>query len=216
VIRQDRPVRSVTGMTSVPEISLAPMSSSVESTVGDDAFGSTFSTWRPVDMPVPRRPSPIPLVVLALLAGVGAMALGGVALMAATRSADEPAASPPPAKFISSSTPKVERQALALLAKPSTDRVVFRGSGGDLVLVVGSGGRAAILVRGFERAPANRPYYAWIVRGAKVVRAARFTGAERAVFLSTRLGRTGSVVVAPDRAAALRPRSARIVALRGE
>jgi hypothetical protein len=216
MIRQDPTVRSVTGMTSVPEISLAPMSSSVENTAGDDAFEPTVSTWKAVEVPAPTRPSPTPLVALALLAGIGAMALGGVAVVAAARSADEPASpAPPPAKAISASTPKVERQALALLAKPSTDRVVFRGSQGHLVLVVGSGGRAAILVRGFQRARAGWPYYAWVVRGGKLVRAARFTGAERAVFLSAPVGEQDSVVVARDRAAALRPGSARNVALRG-
>ena len=145
------------------------------------------------------------------------MVLGGVAVVAATRSADEPAPpARPPVKVISAAMPKVERQALALLAKPSTDRVVFRGSRGHLVLVVGSGGRAAILIRGFARADAGWPYYAWVVGASgKPVRAARFTGAERAVFLSALVGRKDSVVVAPDRVAALRPRSARIVALRG-
>lgn len=217
-IRQDRTLRSVAGMTSVPEISLVPLPASVETTAGEDAFEPSFSAWKPVEIPPPRRPSPIPLVVLALVAGVAAMALGGVAVVMATRTAD--GATPPrpastPAKVVAAPTPKVERQALALLAKPSTERVVFRGSGGRLVLVVGSGGRAAILVRGFERAPEGWPYYAWVVRDGKIVRAARFTGAERAVFLTPRVRRTDSVVVAPDRAAALRPRSARIVALRG-
>jgi hypothetical protein len=205
-------------MTSVPEIVLAPLSSSVENAVDNDTFGPTFSSWKPVEVPAPRRPSPTPLLVLAVLAGIGAMALGGVAVVAATRSADEPTPppAPPPAKVISSPTSKLEQRVLALLAKPSTDRVVFRGSGGRLILVVGSGGRSAILVRGFEDAPAGWRYYAWVVRGGgKIVRAARFTGAERAVFLSARLGRNDSVVVAPDRAAALRPKSARIVALRG-
>jgi len=203
-------------MTSVPEISLATLPSAVESTA-DDPFGPTFSTWKPMEVPAPRRPSPTPLMLLALLAGIGAMVLGGVAVVAATRSADEPAPvpAPPPKAAVSSPTPKVERQALALLAKPSTDRVVFRGSRGHLVLVVGSGGRAAILLRGFERADAGWPYYAWVVGASgKPVRAARFTGAERAVFLSAHVRRTDSVVVAPDRAAALRPGSARIVARR--
>jgi hypothetical protein len=204
-------------MTSVPKISLAPMTSSVESTVGDDAFGPTFSTWKPVEASAPGRPSPIPLLLLALLAGIAATALGGVAVVAATRSADDPAPpASPPVKVISAAAPKVERQALALLAKPSTDRVVFGGSRGHLVLVVGSGGRAAILIRGFARADSGRPYYAWVVGASgKPVRAARFTGAERAVFLSALVGRKDSVVVAHDRVAALRPRSARIVALRG-
>lgn len=204
-------------MTSVPEISLVSLSSSVEATVDDDAFGPTLGPWKPVEVTAPRRPSPTPLVVLALIAGVAAMALGGVAVVAATRAADEPAPPPPgPAAKVTAAarTPKVERQALALLAKPSTERVVFRGSRGRLVLVVGSGGRAAILVRGFERAQEGWPHYAWVGRAGKIVRAARFTGAERAVFLSVPVGRNASVVVAPDRAAALRPGSARIVALR--
>lgn len=215
VIRQDRPLRSFTGMTSVPEISLASAPSSVESTV-DAPFGPIVSTWKPVEVPAPSRPSPTPLILLALLAGIGAMVLGGVAVVAATRSADEPAPPPaPPAKAVSAPTPKAERQALALLAKPSTDRVVFRGSRGHLILVVGSGGRAAILIRGFERADTGWPYYAWVVGASgKPVRAARFTGAERAVLLSTPVGRNASVVVAPDRAAALRPRNARIAAQR--
>ena len=204
-------------MTSVPEISLVSLSSSVEATVDDDAFGPTLGPWKPVEVTAPRRPSPTPLVVLALIVGVAAMALGGVAVVAAMRAADEPAPPPPgPAAKVTAAarTPKVERQALALLAKPSTERVVFRGSKGRLVLVVGSGGRAAILVRGFERAQEGWPHYAWVVRTGKIVRAARFTGAERAVFLSVPVGRNASVVVAPDRAAALRPGSARIVALR--
>ena len=216
MIRQDRALRSVVGMTSLQEISAARPSTATEYQ-GEDGEGPTFSTWRTSDVPKPSRPSPIPLVLLALLAGIAAMVLGGVAVVAATRSAEEQTPPPaPPPKAVSAPTPKVERQALALLAKPSTDRIVFRGSQGKLVLVVGSGGRAAILVRGFERADEAWPYYAWIVGAAgKPVRAARFTGSERAVFLSKPVGRMKSVVVAPDRAAALRRTSAHIVAVRG-
>ena len=73
---------------------------------------------------------------------------------------------------------------LALLAKPSTERIAFTGSRG-LVLAVGSGGRAAILVRGLDRADVGKPYRAWIVApGAAPIRAAQFLGVERAVFLS--------------------------------
>jgi len=202
-------------MTSVPEISLTPLSPSGERTAGNDAFGTTFSTWKPVEVPASTRPSPTPLVVLALLAGIGALVLGGGALVAATRSAEDPAPrAPSTATTVSAPTPKVERQVLALLAKPSTQRVVFRGSNGRLVLVVGSGGRAAILVRGFEHAPASRPSYAWIVGSGKLVRAARFAGTERALFLSAPVRAQDSVVIAPDRASALRPKSARIVASR--
>ena len=204
-------------MTSISEVSLAPMSSSAESAGLDDPFGPTFSSWKPMELPAPTRPSPTPLVVLALLAGLGAMVLGGVAVVAATRSNDGPAVVAPTRKpTVRAAIPRVERQALALLSKPSTDRVAFRGSHGRLLLVVGSGGRAAILIRGFERASVGRPHYAWVVGpSAKPVRAGRFVGTERAVFLSEPVGRKDSVVVAPDRAAALRPASARLVAARG-
>src|SRR5262245_51438789 len=167
-------------MTSFSETSLVAAPPAVEDL---DALGPTFSTWRSVEVPQPRRPSPTPLVVLGLLAGIAAMALGGVAVVSAARSVDEPtpsAVATPEAVV----TPGVEQQVLALLAKPSTDRVVFRGSSGRLLLVVGSAGRAAILVRGFERAPAGRPYHAWVVGPGRPVRAGTFTGAERAVFLS--------------------------------
>jgi len=204
-------------MTSISEVSLAPKSLSAESAGIDDPFGPTFSSWKPVELPPPTRPSPTPLVVLALLAGLGAMVLGGVAVVAATRSSDGPAVvAQTPKPTAQAAVPRVERRALALLSKPSTDRVAFRGSHGHLVLVVGSGGRAAILVRGFGRAPSGGPHYAWVVGSSgKPVRAGSFVGTERAVFLSETVGRKDSVVVAPDRAAALRPASARLVAARG-
>ena len=204
-------------MTSISEVSLAPMSSSAEGAGVDDPFGATFSSWKPVELPPPTRPSPTPLAVLALLAGLGAMVLGGVAVVAAARPNDRPAVVAPTLKpTTQAAVLRVERQALALLSKPSTDRVAFRGSHGQLLLVVGSGGRAAILVRGFERAPAGSPHSAWVVGpSARPGRAGRFVGTERAVFLSEPVGRKDSVVVAPDRAAALRPASARLVAARG-
>ena len=195
-------------MTSLSETSLRPAPPAVEDL---DALGPTFSAWKSVEIPEPRRPSPAPLVVLGLLAGIAAMAVGAVAVVSAARSVEEPA---PPAPATAAATLRVEQQVLALLAKPSTDRVVFRGSDGQLLLVVGSAGRAAILVRGFERAPASRPYRAWVVGAGKPVRAGTFTGAERAVFLSVPVLRQERVVIARDRAAALRP-SSKLVAARG-
>jgi hypothetical protein len=197
-------------MTSVSETSLRPAPPAVEDL---ETLGPTFSAWRSVEIPEPRRPSPAPLVVLGLLAGIAAMVVGAFAVVSAARSAEESA---PPARATptAAATPRVEQQVLALLAKPSTDRVVFHGSGGQLLLVVGSAGRAAILVRGFERAPAGRPYRAWVVGAGKPVRAGTFTGAERAVFLSVPVLRQERVVIARDRAAALRP-SSKLVAARG-
>jgi anti-sigma-K factor RskA len=197
-------------MTSLSETSLRPVPPAVEDL---DALGPTFSAWKSVEIPEPRRPSPAPLVVLGLLAGIAAMVVGAFAVVSAARSAEEPAP-PAPATPTAAATPRVEQQVLALLAKPSTDRVVFHGSGGRLLLVVGSAGRAAILVRGFERAPAGRPYRAWVVGAGKPVRAGTFTGAERAVFLSVPVLRQERVVIARDRAAALRP-SSKLVAARG-
>jgi len=107
-----------------------------------------------------------------------------------------------------------EQRALALLAKPSTERIVFSGSSGRLLLAVGSGGRAAILIRGLQQAAASKPYYAWVVGSGRPVRVARFTGTERAVFLDVPLGPHESVVVATARPTASRAGS-QLVALRG-
>jgi hypothetical protein len=176
-------------------------------TVDGDAearAGTTVSSWSPVEVPKARRPTPTMLVVLASCAGVGALLLGLLAGVFALSGSDEPSA---PAQLAA------ERQALALLAKPSTERVVFRGSGGRLLLAVGSGGRAAILVRGLERA-IGRPYGAWVVGSSRPIRAARFDGTERAVFLSVPLRPSDSIVVAKQRPTSLDSVN-QLVALRG-
>lgn len=181
---------------------------------GAAALGSAVA-WSPVAARSNRRPSPSTLGGLAVLAGIAAMALGGLAVLSAARSDEsglpQATAPAPPTQAPGSAA---ERRALALLAKPSTDRVVFRGSGGRLVLAVGSGGRAALLMRGLERAPTGQPYRAWVVGPQRVVRAAQFTGGERAVLLSVPVGRGATVVVATDRRAALRPGTGRLVAPR--
>lgn len=175
----------------------------------------------PVELRPAPGPSPVTLAVLAVLAGIGAMALGGLAVITAMSGADEGVVSATPLEPTTpvsppaQTTPTAERSALALLAKPSTERVVFQRSAGRLVLVVGSGGRAAILVRGIERVPAGQRYFAWLLRpGKPPVRAARFTASDRAVFLSSPVPRSASVVVGTERAAALRPGPSRIVATR--
>jgi hypothetical protein len=146
------------------------------------------------------------------------MALGAAAVISAAASTD---ASPgDTARVVSgqrsgSGASDVERRVLALLAKPSTERVAFTGSPG-LVLAVGSGGRAAILIHGLERAASGKPYLAWIVApGARPVRAARFVGNERAVFLAGRLGSRASVVVSTSRPVTGQLARNRIAAVRG-
>ena len=186
-------------MATVPEIPVVQVPSRSEDRPAD-AFTTTVLTWAPVEVPRGQRPSAIVLAVLGTLAGVAAMALGVFAVITAGTSAHDGT----PAVAAPATTPQTsaDARALALLAKPSTERIPFRGSGGRLVLAVGSGGRAAILVRGLPRRQAAKPYYAWVVRdGAPSVRVARFTGTERAVFLTAPLGAKGSVVVSTVRRA---------------
>lgn len=202
-------------MTTVPDIPVVQLPA-LESD-GEDRRPTEppASIWA-VDVPG-RRPAPLTLAVIGVVAGIAAMAFGAAAVIQAGKSAPPitgelvGAAAPQSAP----SVPSAERRVLALLAKPSTERIAFRGAGG-LVLVVGSGGRAAILLRGLERAPAGEPYGAWIVApGNAPLRAASFLGSERAVFLTKLLGRRASVVISTDRPTGGPPASNRIVALRG-
>jgi Anti-sigma-K factor rskA, C-terminal len=200
-------------VTTVPDIPVVQLPAFEEdSTVGLP----TASMW-PVDVPTARRPSPLTLAVLGVLAGIAAMVLGAAAVISAggaSRTSSERAVgtTPVPAR---PTLPGTERRVVALLAKPSTQRVVSRGSRG-LVLAVGSGGRAVILIRSLERAASGNPYKAWIVTpGAAPVRAARFVGTERAVFLSARLGPKQRVIVSSDRPVGVRSANGRFVAVLG-
>ena len=200
-------------MTTVPDIPIVRLPA-IE---GDDLGSTAASLWA-VEVPRARRPSPLSLAALGVLAGVAAMALGAAAVLSAgastEKSSDESAPRPAPqTQAEAPAASPVERRVLALLAKPSTERIAFAGSRG-LVLAVGSGGRAAILVRGLERAEVGRPYRAWIVAsGVAPTRAAKFVGVERAVFLSRALGPRASVVVSTTRPAS-RLEQNRIVAVR--
>ena len=205
-------------MTTVPDIPVVQVPAfepDVESP--DGLLASPGSIWA-VDVPRGRRPSPLTLAFSGVVAGIAAMALGAAAVISAGASAGE---SPPSGVAAPSpSTPStgaasVERRVLALLAKTSTERVAFRGARG-LVLAVGSAGRAAILVRGLERASHREPYLAWVVTpGSKPVAAARLVGTERAVFLTRALGPRASVVVSKSRPVRGPPALNPVVALRG-
>jgi hypothetical protein len=200
-------------VTTVPDIPVVQLPAL---DAGDMLTEAPSSIWA-MEVPSGRRFSPLTLAVLGVAAGIAAMALGAAAVISAGTSAETgsssnvaPTTTPPAA----SSVPTVERRALALLAKPSTERIAFRGASG-LVLVVGSGGRAAILVRGLERAAAGKPYGAWIATpGSAPVLAARFVGTEPAVFLRGRLGPRASVVISARRPVAGAPARNRVVALR--
>jgi hypothetical protein len=191
-------------VTTVPDIPVVHISALDGESSAPGAFMPAQVSWAAVEVPRGRRLSPVVLATLGVVAGIGAMALGTAAVISAGRSdtpsgEDSTGAATPRA---APSTPIVERRVLALLAKPSTERIAFSRSGGQLVLAVGSGGRAAILVRGLERAAPGTPYRAWILApGRPPVRAAQFVGTERAVLLSIPVRRGSSVVVSPERPA---------------
>jgi hypothetical protein len=154
------------------------------------------------------RVSPAVLVTLALLAGLGAMALGGLAMLQANGKEGGVAGA-------AATQQRELRQALLLLAKPSTARVPFRGAAGTLVLAVGSGGRAALVLRGFAPALAGKVHRAWIVSTSGRPRhAAAFTGGQQIVPLTGLVGPGSSVVVTTGTAESRVPpaRNARIVA----
>jgi len=202
-------------VTTVPDIPVVQLPA-LDADRADSGLTESPSIWA-VDVPSGRRPSPLTLAFLGVVAGLAAMAVGAAAVVSAgasggaTTGTDAGATASPRA---ATTVAAVERQVLAMLAKSSTERIAFRGARGP-VLVVGSGGRAAILVRGLERAPAGELYGAWIVTpSAAPVRAARFVGTEPAVFLSRPLGPRASVVISKSRPTARQPAGNRVVALR--
>ena len=206
-------------MTTLPDIPVVHISAlDRESSAEPGAFMPAQVSWAAVEVSRSRRFSPVVLATLGVIAGIGAMALGTAAVISAGRShaptsgddstgAVAPRAAP--------ATPIVERRVLALLAKPSTERIAFSRSGGRLVLAVGSGGRAAILVRGLERAAPGTPYRAWILApGRPPVRAAQFVGTEGAVFLTVPVPRGSSVAISAERPVTGRPAQYRVRATR--
>jgi anti-sigma-K factor RskA len=168
----------------------------------------------PVALPRRGRGS-VALAVCGVLAGIAALVLAGVAIVAAHDSSTPQAAARPPApRGTSPASTTSERSALAMLAKPSTERIVFDRSGGRLVLAVGSGGRAALLARDLGPAPAGTRYYAWrVLPGRAPVPVAHFVGTQRVVFLPVSLRPTASVVVTIGKH--LPPPARRLVASRG-
>src|SRR5262249_24998087 len=154
-LRQDPTLRSAHLMTSVSEITLARPPAFADATAaGEFGAPTTPGAWAEVE-PRGRRPLPTTLVALALAAGVGAVALGAAAGIVAMTSSSPPS---PSTTSAAAARRVAEQQVIALLAKPSTERVPFERSAGHLTLAVGSGGRAAILIRGLRPAAPGQPY----------------------------------------------------------
>jgi hypothetical protein len=135
-----------------------------------------------------QRAAPGLLAGLAVAAGIGAVALGIAAFLVGQ-----------PGRLQSPVISPEAQSALSLLAKPSTERVPLGGSAGTAVLAVGSGGRAAIVLKGFAPAPAGSVYYAWVrSEPGRFAEAGTFTGTERVVLLSRRVERGGVVAVTSE------------------
>jgi hypothetical protein len=117
---------------------------------------------------------------------VAAIALGAWAFVSSVRSESAGAG----ARSLSTA-----EQILPLLARPSTERIPFSGSAGQLTLVVGIGGRGVLVPDGLEAAARGWSYQAWIVEPnvAASVSAALFSGTEAAVPLTAPVSRGAAV-----------------------
>jgi hypothetical protein len=165
---------------------------------------------RAVELPPERRPRASTLTALAAAAGVAAVVLGALALVAALEDGSDTA---------SEGAARDAWQAIALLSKPSTERIPFAGSAGTLVLAVGSGGRGVLVLRGLVPAPAGKTYEAWVVgpAGGAPDPDALFSGSERIVSLTRPVpeGATVAVTVEDAVGADTPTQRLRLVARRG-
>ena len=140
--------------------------------------------WTPERYDVPRqhRLSGATLATLAALAGLAAIALGLWAFTASIRDQGSVQAG---------SLPDPETaQAIALLSRPTTERLPFAGTDGWLTLAVGSNGRGLLVLDGVRVAPVGRTYQAWVVpraAGSDPLPAAVFSGIEPVVPLTARV-----------------------------
>jgi hypothetical protein len=135
----------------------------------------------PIELPPGRLLSGPVLAALAALAGIAAIALGATAFASTARSDD---AEPDTA---AQKTAAIETaRAISLLSKPSTQRVPVAGSGGRIVLAVGTAGRGVLVLNGLGVPQSGKAYQAWVIKPrAKVpASAAVFSGLEPFVPLS--------------------------------
>jgi len=162
-----------------------------------------------VELPPVRRPSAATIGGLAVVAGLFALALGTFAFLSAL---DDDGSS-------AEAAARDSARALSLLSKPSTERFPVVGSQGALVLAVGSGGRAVLVLRGLEPAPSGRTYEAWVVdpAGGPPDPAGLFSAGERVVELTrpVPIGATVAVTVEDEVGSDTPTRPLRLVARRG-
>ncbi len=91
--------------------------------------------------------------------------------------------------------------ALGLLSKPNTERVPLARTNDTVVLAVGTGGLAALVLDGLALAPSGKAYEAWVVGASGApVPAAVFSGDERVVLLSRSVPTGATVAVTVETA----------------
>jgi anti-sigma-K factor RskA len=171
----------------------------------------------PLNLVPPRRAGG-PLIPLAVIAGLAAVALATWAFASAVRAADdEPAAVTVRTPVAVAPDPGLER-ALSLLARPDTQRFRVAGSVGRIVLAVTPGNRGYLVLRGLRRAPAGRVYQAWVIPpAARTIRlGALFRGDVALVPLRARVPEGSAVAITIERAGgSIGPtRTPRLVAVR--
>lgn len=161
--------------TSAVQLQGAERNGSAVGLSGDGTASVRPRILGPLELPAPRRPSASTLAGLAALAAVAAVALGAAGVVSGL-AADEDSAG-----GLSDA-----RRALALLSKPSTERIPLEGSGRAALLAVGSEARGFLVLRRLAPAPAGLAYEAWVVAPGRPtpLPAAVFSGSERLVPLS--------------------------------
>jgi hypothetical protein len=165
------------------------LDTSPETYEAEPATVRTRPVLGPVDVPPAGGLSGSTIAGFALVAGVAAIALGLWAFVTSVREED-PVFLPPTAPATQ------DERTIALLSKPSTKRVPLDGSRGRIVLAVGGGGQALLVVDGLARAPHGMTYEAFVLRPRATAPAvaAVFSGRETVVPLSVGV-RPGSILV---------------------
>jgi hypothetical protein len=154
-----------------------------------------------------------------VLAGLAAVGLATWAFASAVRAADDGPPPPPPRPVVVRRTDPGFGRALALLARPSTQRVRVAGSVGHIVLAITPGNRGFLVLRGLGRAQTGRVYAAWVIppAGRSIRRAASFSGTTALVPLRGRIREGAAVAITLEHtgSAATGPsRTPRLVAVR--
>jgi hypothetical protein len=135
---------------------------------------------RRVEIPPERRLSAPLLATLAAAAGVAAIALGGWAFMSGV--GDAGSAQP----VEEEAAPPGHIEAIALLARPDTERLPLQGSVGRIILAVQRSNGAALVLNGLGPAPSGWAYQAWVTQADSIrpSSAALFSGEEMLVPLT--------------------------------